>query len=354
MIVFPSFMINAQFPTLDFLGLPWCTSWRWTNLQGWRSVQPRDWVPFAQSLSHSNGSTEQVIVFRLDRLVVSKCLWHCPTRMINLNWFIFFRWIETAKPPNFYGIFWGAQGPLIPILMVTSPIQLPSLWFRGFRNFHQPPMIHQLNVSDMHTHYTHIMATTSFFVGSTWFNMVQHGSTWFNMVQHGSTWFNMVQHGSTWFNMVQHGSTWFNHRGSAKGASKVWSISGGGACTLQSEPELGTPHILESRKLESREKQWKTWKHHISMGIFQPWHSICRDCFPPLRNWNTRAHELQLRDTPWLVALLFTLQTLLHCFSLLSALLLLLHYCSHSYYWLLELMSTVLHYTYYSDYSEHH
>ena len=77
------------------------------------------------------------------------------------------------------------------------------------------------------------MATTSFFVGSTWFNMVQHGSTWFNMVQHGSTWFNL--------------------RGSAKGASKVWSISGGGACT-QSEPELGTPHILESRKLESREK----------------------------------------------------------------------------------------------------
>ena len=54
-----------------------------------------------------------------------------------------------------------------------------------------------------------------------------------------------------WFNMVQHGST-------SEAAPKARPKSGAslevGRVPTKSEPELGTPHILESRKLESREK----------------------------------------------------------------------------------------------------
>ena len=156
MIVFPSMMINAQFPTLDFRvyhGVPHEDG----RICRGEDPKPRDWVQRAFSVTQM-ATLGQVIVFRLDRLVVSKCLWHFLTRTINLNWFIFFRWIETAKPPNFYGIFRGAQGPLIPILMVTSPIQLPSLRFRGFRNFHQPPSRFTIWMFRICTH-THIIHT---------------------------------------------------------------------------------------------------------------------------------------------------------------------------------------------------
>jgi hypothetical protein len=85
MIVFPSMMINAQFPTLDFRvyhGVPH---------EDGRICRGEDQSnPEIGSLSRSHSVTQmatlgQVIVFRLDRLVVSKCLWHFPTRMINLT-----------------------------------------------------------------------------------------------------------------------------------------------------------------------------------------------------------------------------------------------------------------------------
>ena len=134
------------------------------------------------------------------------------------------------------------------------------------------------------------------------------------------------------FLLVQHGSTWFNLRGSAKGASKVWSISGGGACTHKIWTGTGNSSHFGKSEIGKSGKTMKTMETPHKYGDFPAvTNSICRDCFPPLHNWNTRAHQLQLRATPWLVALLFTLQTLLHCFSLLSALLL-LHNCPHSYY----------------------